>query len=210
MSECTASGRNDVSDLHVTEGGDSDVWVRPSVLARLVMVVLYVISVLLGALTAGSVRGGGDWWLLVLGLPSAVAAIQGLGSGVIVRRGIWTLRGVFRERDVPAGFIEGITFESGLSVVVPGGLTFSTSLVQGPKRPRQMRRTRTAAVLARSSGIDVRVFDRRALDGAKRSLTEDEREVLRGCLRTRRYRLAWWQWALYVVWLAVVVGVLIS
>lgn len=185
-------------------------WVRPSVLAKLAVVVGYVLVVALGVAGAVSARSEMEWWLVLLGIPAAVVAVQGLGSGVRIDDGEWLLRGVFKERTLPADAVRGISFEGGLEVVVMGGATFQTTLVQGPKRPHRSRRVRTAAVLARASGIDVPVITQAELTASRRQLSEDEREVLRACIRSRFYRPTWWQWVLYAAWLAVVLGTLVS
>ena len=162
---------------------------------------LYVISMVLVGLGAPE-SGGVGWLVAMLGASVAVLAVQSLGACLHVAEDTWLVRGVLRERTIPTRLVVGVSFETPVDIVVVGGVSFLARLFA--VRPRQARRLQWAERLSRVSGIDVPVLTRAEVDSMRRQLAPEEIDLLRSC-RSRWVRPLWWQWALYGVWLLVVV-----
>jgi len=176
-------------------------WLRPAPSALFLFGLVDLLNLFLGYFSSSAVDEFG-WWMPALALASTVFGVQASGAAVRLEADELVIRGGVTERHVPRSRVVGLWFVTTLNVMVRGGRTYTTNLVQTSFRPSAERLADLGRRLAREDEEPLPVItaeDRRNMGGP--SSPDFDPEVLHH-ERPQLYWPEWWQFVLYGAFVA--------
>lgn len=175
---------------------------RPGVLSRILFGLIFAVYIVLAAV----LDPGSDSYAVIalVALLLVLHILAGMAIRVVATSEWVTVRGWLLSVTVPAERVLGVGFSTGMTLVLKGGVTLQTAVVQG-WFARERRKRAVAGQISHVLRREVQILSRADYEVELRSSDGEGAASVRSIVRTVA-RPYWWQGALAILLLAVLAG----